>query len=45
MLHGIQLTNVQRCQGSTVKMVLSYKICTFNDGNTYARIFLVLLQQ
>jgi hypothetical protein len=34
LLHGIQLTDVQRYQGSTMKMVLSYKICTRNDANT-----------
>jgi hypothetical protein len=34
LLHGIQLTNVQCYQGSTMKMVLSYKICTLNDANT-----------
>jgi hypothetical protein len=34
LLHGSQLTNVQRYQGSTVKMVLSYKICSLNYANT-----------
>jgi hypothetical protein len=34
LLRGIQLTNVQRYQGSTVKMVLLYKICTLNEANT-----------
>jgi hypothetical protein len=28
LLRGIQLTNVQRCWGTTVKMVFSYKIFT-----------------
>jgi hypothetical protein len=34
LLRGIQLTNVQRYQGSTVKMLLSCKICTLNEANT-----------
>jgi hypothetical protein len=38
LLQGIQLTNVQRYQGSTVKMVLSYKICTLNYVNTYVAL-------
>jgi hypothetical protein len=33
LLRGIQLTNVKRYQGSSVKMVLSYKICTLNEAN------------
>jgi hypothetical protein len=34
LLRGIQLTNVQRYRGSTVKMVFSYKICIFYEANT-----------
>jgi hypothetical protein len=46
LLRGIQLTNVQRYLGSTVKMVLSYKIFTFHEANTFvARTFLVLSHQ
>jgi hypothetical protein len=49
LLRGIQLTLVQRYRGSTVKMVLSYKIFTFYEVNTLmafgARTFLVLSQQ
>jgi hypothetical protein len=38
LLHGIQLTHVQRYQGSTEKMVLSYKIFTLNEANTYVAL-------
>jgi hypothetical protein len=34
LLRGIQLTNVQRYWGSTVKMVCSCKIFTFYEANT-----------
>jgi hypothetical protein len=34
LLRGIQLTYVQSYQGSTVKMMLSYKIFTLNEANT-----------
>jgi hypothetical protein len=51
LLRGIQLTHVQSNWGSSVKMVFSYKICTFHDANTCvalpngAHTFLVLSQQ
>jgi hypothetical protein len=34
LLRGIQLTHVQRYWGSTVKMVFSFKVCTFHEANT-----------
>jgi hypothetical protein len=33
LLRGIQLTHVQRCWGSTVKMVFSWKFFTFHEAN------------
>jgi hypothetical protein len=38
LLRGIQLAHVQRYRGSTVKMVLSGTILTFNDVNTYVAL-------
>jgi hypothetical protein len=35
---GIQLSHVQCYRGSTVKMVLSCKIFTFNEANTYVAL-------
>jgi hypothetical protein len=34
LLRGIQLTNVQRYWGSTVKIVFSYEIFNFHEANT-----------
>jgi hypothetical protein len=56
LLRGIQLTYVQRYWGSTLQMVLTYKIFTLNEAKTCvvlpnavtafgARTFLVLSQQ
>jgi hypothetical protein len=38
LLRGIQLTHVQRYSGSTVKIVFSYKICTFHQANTFVAL-------
>jgi hypothetical protein len=38
LLRGIQLTHVQRYWGSTVKMVLSFKIFTLNEDSTYVAL-------
>jgi hypothetical protein len=38
LLRGIQLTHVPRYWGSTVKIVLQYKIVTFYEANTYVAL-------